>query len=100
MVGVVFMSDQGLPAVGFPQGYPNGGADEVYVFQAASEKLFCVSCSSSGEPLHGGGAAAFLPVSWNDVHLPEWVADEGNRVFFDSEVPLVAAGHKRPSGRV
>ena len=33
--------------------------------------------------------AAFLPVSWNDVHLPEWTADEGNRVFFDSEVPLV-----------
>ena len=36
-----------------------------------------------------GGAAAFLPISWNDGHLPEWVADEGNRVFFDSEVPLV-----------
>ena len=32
-----------------------------------------------------GGAAAFLPVSWSDVHLPEWIADDGNRVFFDSE---------------
>ena len=32
----------------------------------------------------------FLPVSWNDVHLPEWVADEGNRVFFDTSESLVA----------
>ena len=37
-----------------------------------------------------GGGGAFLPISWNDAHLPEWVADEGNRVFFDSQAPLVA----------
>jgi hypothetical protein len=85
---VVFMSNQPLPAVGFPQGYPGGGADEVYEYQADVNRMFCLSCSSSGEPLHGG-AAAFLPVSWDDAHTPEWVADEGNRVFFDSEVPLV-----------
>jgi hypothetical protein len=89
--GVVFVSGRGLPAVGFPGGYPGGGADEVYEFRAGADRLFCLSCSSSGEPLHGGAAAAYLPVSWNDVHLPEWVADEGNRVFFDSSEPLVAA---------
>ena len=83
------MSDRSLPVVGFPHGYPNGGADEVYTFQAATGELFCVSCNPTGEPLHNLGVAAFLPVSWNDVHLPEWTADEGNRVFFDSEVPLV-----------
>jgi hypothetical protein len=27
-------------------------------------------------------------VSWSDVHLPEWLADEGNRVFFDSSASL------------
>jgi hypothetical protein len=86
---VVFMSDQLLPVAGFPHGYPGGGADEVYLYEAGGNELFCVSCSSSGEPLHGG-AAGFLPVSWSDVHLPEWLADEGNRVFFDSEVPLVS----------
>ena len=83
---VVFMSDQPLPVAGFPHGYPSGGADEVYLYQAASNQLFCASCSSSGEA--DGGA--FLPVSWSDVHLPEWLADEGNRVFFDSAAPLVA----------
>ena len=83
--GVVFMSDRGLPVAGFPGGV-GGGVDEVYLFQAGVNRLFCVSCSSSGEV--GGGA--FLPVSWSDVHLPEWLADEGNRVFFDSTAPLVA----------
>ena len=40
---VVFMSKQSLPVVGFPQGYPSGGADEVYEFQAASEPVvLCV----------------------------------------------------------
>jgi hypothetical protein len=83
--GVVFMSDRALPVAGFPHGVA-GGVDEVYLFQAGTKQLFCVSCSSSGEA--GGGA--FLPVSWSDVHLPEWLADEGNRVFFDSAAPLVA----------
>src|SRR3984957_12327808 len=87
--GVVFMSGRRLPVVGFPDGYPGSETDEVYLFQAGVDRLFCVSCSSSGEPVQGG-AAAVLPVSWRDVHLPEWVADEGNRVFFDSEVPLVS----------
>ena len=30
----VFMSSQSLPAVGYPHGYPNGGQEEVYVYQA------------------------------------------------------------------
>ena len=85
--GVVFMSSHDLPAVGFPKGYPGGGADEVYMYESAGNKLFCVSCSSSGEPR--GGITAFLPINWSDVHLPEWVADEGNRVFFSSNVQLV-----------
>jgi hypothetical protein len=83
--GLVFMSDRALPVAGFPHGF-SGGADEVYLFHAGTNQLFCVSCSSSGEA--GGGA--FLPVSWSDVHLPEWLADEGNRVFFDSVAPLVS----------
>jgi hypothetical protein len=85
--GVAFMSNQPLPAVGFPNGYP-GHADQVYMYQPAGNQLFCVSCSSSNAP-QGGGVVAFLPVSWSAAHRPEWVADGGNRVFFDSEVPLV-----------
>ncbi len=89
--GVVFMSDRSLPAVGFPTGYSSGGLDEVYVFQADVNRLFCVSCSASGEapPVNEEGAAAYLPISWSNTYLPQWVSDGGNRVFFDSAEPLV-----------
>ncbi len=87
--GLVFMSDRGLPVVGFPGGFPSNGSDEVYMYEAGVNRLFCVSCSSSGEP-GNGQVAGFLPVSWLDVELPSWTADDGNQVFFDSEVPLVA----------
>jgi hypothetical protein len=88
---VVFMSHKKLKVVGYPEGYPNGGQAEVYMFEATTDKLFCVSCSSSGEPLPvSEGAAAYLPISWSDTYLPQWISDEGNRVFFDSSEPLVA----------
>jgi hypothetical protein len=87
----VFMSHERLKVVGYPNGYPNGGQAEVYMFDAAAERLFCVSCSSSGEPLpSSGGAAAYLPISWSNTYLPQWISDEGSRVFFDSSEPLVA----------
>jgi hypothetical protein len=83
---VVFMSSSSLPVVGFPNGYPTGGADEVYLFDAGTHRLFCVSCSSSGEP---GGSAGFLPISWTDTYIPQWVSEDGDRVFFNSSAPLV-----------
>ncbi len=96
---LVFMSNQSLPVVGFPGGYRNGGLDEVYLFEAGVDRLFCVSCSSSGAappsssyvapPDSFLGAAAFLPISWSDTARPEWLSSDGNRVFFDSVVPLV-----------
>jgi hypothetical protein len=88
---VVFMSNQGLAVVGFPHGYPNSGLDEVYMFDPAAGQLFCVSCSSSGEapPASENHAAAFLPISWDDAYLPQWISADGNEVFFNSAVPLV-----------
>ncbi len=98
---VVFVSNRSLPVVGFPHGFPNDGFDEVYLFNATSNSLFCVSCSSSGEsppslgefgpgnfPLYD--AAGFLPISWDDTAQYKWVSDDGDRVFFDSAEPLVA----------
>ena len=86
-LSAVFMSARSLPVVGFPHGYPNDGYEEIYSYQADSNELFCISCSATGEPSDAG---SYLPVSWSAVHLPEWVADEGNRVFFDSNVPLLS----------
>ena len=81
---LVFMSNQPLSVVGYPHGYPNAGADEIYVYQAASNSLFCASCGSTRE-----GASGYLPVSWDDSYLPQWMSEDGDRVFFDSFSALV-----------
>jgi hypothetical protein len=94
---VVFMSNQSLQAVGFPDGYPNGGLYEVYMYEAQSGKLFCVSCNPSGEPPQSTEetragwqpSAAFLPISWSATYQPRWISAGGGRVFFDSAEPLV-----------
>ncbi len=90
---VVFMSSQSLPAVGYPHGYPSGGLEEVYVYEAeGGGGLFCVSCARSGEvpPSNAYGAAAFLPVSWLTTEQPQVLSDDGSKVFFDSAEPLVS----------
>ena len=88
---VVFMSNQSLSVAGYPNGYPSNGLDEVYVYSAASDQLFCASCGSTGETLSSGeGAAAYLPVDFHDTYLPQWISEDGNRVFFDSGESLVA----------
>ena len=91
---VVFMSSASLAAVGFPGGVPNPAhLSEVYVYDAAANRVFCVSCAPGGEaPVSSQGeAAAFLPISWSDTYLPRWVSEDGSRVFFDSDVALVPA---------
>jgi hypothetical protein len=98
--GVVFMSNQKLKAVGYPNGYANEGLYEIYVYEAESGQLFCASCVSSGEPPQanptitaseesGRGSAAILPISFSDTYLPRWISEGGERVFFDSAEPLV-----------
>ena len=71
--------------------------EEVYVYEAAHERLSCVSCGSSAEPPSRvkveapAGVGAFLPPSgaWSATYQPRWISDDGARVFFDSLQPLV-----------
>jgi hypothetical protein len=72
---------------------------EVYVYDAENAQLVCASCDRSGESpppsgeggwLTRGEAAAFLPISWSATYQPRWIADDGSRVFFDADVPLVS----------
>ncbi len=101
-LGVVFMSRESLPAVGFPEGYRDEGMEEVYAYEAQGGRLFCVSCNPSGEPPErnqeteagldneADAAAAFLPISYSHTYAPRVISDGGGRVFFDSAEPLVA----------
>jgi hypothetical protein len=87
--GVVFMSTLSLT------GYDSRGLSEVFVYDAGSGVLSCVSCNPSGEPPSegptekNGGTAGFLPISHSNTYVPRWVSGGGDRVFFDSTVPLV-----------
>ncbi len=87
---VVFMSSQSLT------GYPNQGLQEVYVYEAETEHLFCASCDPSGAPpAITEENAAFLPLPFSaehsmDTYQPRWISEDGSRVFFDSEEPLVS----------
>ncbi len=89
---LVFMSKESLT------GYRNevGGVkdEEVYVYEAEGGGLFCVSCNRSGEagqsnPPSRNGVDAYLPVSWSTTYMPELISEDGSRVFFDSDQPLV-----------
>ena len=84
--GLVFMSDQNLKAQGFPNWYKNEGGEEVYVYDAAQNSVYCASCSQSGE----AGANGFLPISWSDSYIPTLISEDGDRVFFDSSSALVS----------
>lgn len=75
---LVFMSSENL--TGHP--YTDEGVQEVYVFDARDGSLFCVSCRAQGS----GG---LLHDTQGYVSMPRWISEDGDRVFFDSEAPLV-----------
>ncbi len=82
---IVFMSQNSLT------GYPNEGSWEVYVYDAEGGKLSCVSCDPNGEPppIHVL-AASYLPFSESLTYQPRVISEDGSRVFFGSQEPLVA----------
>ena len=85
---LVFMSSASLT------GYPNEGMQEVYLYDAESAELTCVSCGpgDAPPPIAGEvaeGAAAFVPVSHSNTYMQRFISANGNRVFFDSPEPLV-----------
>ncbi len=98
---LVFMSTRNLT------GYDNNanvgyqhrtvGMSEVFVYEDEDGgRLFCASCARSGEPpqeteiAKEGHAAGWLPVSWEPTVQSRTISDDGSRVFFDADVPLVA----------
>ena len=91
---LVFMSSATLKTSEFPDGYPNEGMQEVYLYDAESAALTCVSCGPGDEPPPvagevAQGAAAFVPVSHSNTYMQRFISENGNRVFFDSPEPLV-----------
>jgi hypothetical protein len=62
--------------------YPGEGSAEVYDYRTADGRVFCVSC----RPQASGG---FLSPSQSGVFVRRWISENGDRVFFESNAPLV-----------
>jgi hypothetical protein len=63
--------------------YPGEGSEEIYVYDTRDDSLFCASCS----PQASGGYILPAP---NAVYAYRHISADGDRVFFDSNAPLVA----------
>ena len=99
---VVFMSASPLKAVNDPSGNSSDGDEEVYVYEAQGEQLFCTTCNPDGEPPQAYSefeeeqlAGGYVPVSWQPTYQPRFVSENGGRVFFDSSQPLVTQDSDR-----
>jgi hypothetical protein len=78
------------PLTGYNNADLNTGAPdaEVFLYEAGSETLRCVSCNPSGERPIG---PASVPKPEETGHLPRYLSEDGRRVFFDSRDALLPA---------
>jgi hypothetical protein len=83
--------------------YDNRGTAEMFVYEAGAQRLFCVSCSPSGEAPVGSaeaweeehpvsedrGASPSADTYGSPSYLPRWINEAGTEVFFNTNQPLV-----------
>ena len=79
--------------------YDNAGQGELYLYDATSGALACVSCNPSGTP---ATSEAYLADNLSITAAPERnafltrnLSEDGNRVFFQTQEALLPAGQKR-----
>jgi hypothetical protein len=82
--------------------YENHEDPEVYAYDSESGLLSCVSCNPTGAPPGandygaGGHIPTTSPSNAGSTYQARWISDDGARVFFDSDDPLLpqAVNHK------
>jgi len=74
-------------------GYDNADQGELYMYDAASGALACVSCNPSGAPAtseaHLAGNLSITAAPERNAFLTRNLSDDGNRVFFQTKEALV-----------
>jgi hypothetical protein len=79
--GLMFTSVLNLTGGSYPP--PREFPEQVYVYDARDGSLICASC----RPQASGG---HVTISASLTHVYRRITEDGNKVFFDSEGPLVA----------
>jgi hypothetical protein len=73
--------------------YDNAGQGELYLYDAASGGLACVSCNPSGAPAtseaHLAGNLSTTIIPGRNAFLTRNLSDDGSRVFFQTQEALV-----------
>ena len=73
--------------------YDNTGQGELYLYEAASGKLTCVSCDPSGAPATGeaylAGNPSIVAAPERNAFLTRNLSEDGSRVFFQTQEALV-----------
>ena len=73
--------------------YDNAGQGELYLYDAASGKLTCVSCNPSGapatSPAHLAGNLSIAAAPERNAFLTRNLSENGSRVFFQTKEALV-----------
>ncbi len=83
------------PLTGYDNTLEGEHAEQVFVYDAETDRLDCVSCQQNGAPEHEtrgelqGAGATYLPYSWSTTVMHRWISDDGAQVFFDTSQPLV-----------
>jgi hypothetical protein len=99
--GLVFESSQRL--TGYDDSEEGRPALEVFVYEAAAERVSCVSCSPTGAPLiprselrgnaeeQGGSYIPIHPSDYDGGNTSpvRWISADGGEAFFDTDQPLV-----------
>lgn len=92
---VGFLSTQ--PLTGYDNLIEGSPVLEVFVYDEASGRIACASCTPDGEPpasaprsIYGGRGETGVQVSSQPTYMMHWISDDGNRVFFDSPQALVS----------
>ncbi|HST55411.1 MAG TPA: hypothetical protein VLJ42_05895 [Solirubrobacteraceae bacterium] len=69
-------------------GVNNGGADQVYRYDVAADKLICLSCPSDG--VTATGASLVNQARTGEVREDRGMSEDGHRVFFQTGDALVS----------
>ena len=73
--------------------YDNAGQGELYLYEAASGTLTCVSCNPSGAPATGeayfAGNPSIVAAPGRNAFLTRNLSEDGSRVFFQTQEALV-----------
>lgn len=90
---LVFMSSATLTGYDNRDAVTGRSDEEVYLYDASSNVLTCVSCNPGGLPPHGPsgvpGGTAWQAVGEKGTYQSRALSDDGSRVFFDGTDALV-----------